>query len=140
MLVRSERPDPCLLAVSFDAGFVHIDDIGVLNLAANLFVLTATGARSALGRVPRGRGREFQSVELLEAIGDLPIGKTVFVPRESRLRDDVHPELPLIGAVGVGSNDVLFTGVALVAVAVVLSSFGWLRIRDLFDESEGVSP
>ena len=73
MLVRPERPVPCLLAVSFDAGFVHIDDIGVLNPAANLFVLTATVARSALGRVPRGRGREFQSVELLEAVGDLPM-------------------------------------------------------------------
>jgi hypothetical protein len=36
-----------------------------------------------------------------KAIGDLPVGKAVIVPRERRLCDDIHPELPLIGAVGV---------------------------------------
>ena len=42
----------------------------------------------------------FQSVELFEAIADLPVGKAVIVPRERRLCNDIHPELPLIGAVG----------------------------------------
>ena len=101
MVLGSERPDPCLLAVSFDSGLVNVDNVGLLDLAADLFVFTATGARSALGRVPRGRARQLQSVELLEAVADLPVGKAVVVPRESRLGDDVHLELPLIGAVGV---------------------------------------
>jgi len=70
-----------------------VDNVGLLNPLADLF--TATGARGALGRVPRGRGGQPQSVKLLEAVTDLPVGKAVIVPRQRRLCDDVHPELPL---------------------------------------------
>ena len=49
--------------------------------------------------------------------------------------DNVHPELPLIGAVGVRSDGLDSTGVALVVVAVVLSDLRGLRIWNLFDES-----
>ncbi len=55
VLLGPERPDPCLLTVPLDAGFVNVDDVGILDLPTNLLVLAATGARSALGRVPRGR-------------------------------------------------------------------------------------
>jgi len=47
-----------LFTLSFDTGFVNVNDLCLLNLAADLFVFAATGARSALGRVPRGRARE----------------------------------------------------------------------------------
>ena len=53
VLVRPERPDPRLFAITLDAGFVDMDDVRVLNLLADPLVFTATGARSALGRVPR---------------------------------------------------------------------------------------
>ena len=78
-----------------------MDNVSLLDLTADLFVFTVTGARSALGRVPRACVRELQSVELLEAVTDLSIGKTMIVSRECCLCDNVHPELPLIGAVGV---------------------------------------
>ena len=74
-------------------------------------------------------------MELLETIIDLPIGKTVCVPSQSCLGDDVHPELPLIGAVGVRSDSLRSTGVTLVVMAVVLRDFRWLGIWDLFYES-----
>jgi hypothetical protein len=48
-----------LVTAAFHASFINVDDVSILDLAANLFVLAATGARSALGRVPRGRAREF---------------------------------------------------------------------------------
>ena len=44
VVLGSERPDPRLLAVSFDSGFVNVDNVGLLDLAADLFVFTATGA------------------------------------------------------------------------------------------------
>jgi len=56
------------------------------------------------------------------------------------LGDNVHPELPLIGAVGVCSNCLGPTGVALVAVAVVLRDFWWLWVRYLLDESGARPP
>jgi hypothetical protein len=74
-------------------------------------------------------------VQLLEAISDFPVGKAMIVPRKCCLGDDVHPELPLIGAVGVRSNGFCSTRVALVVVAVVLGDFWGLWIRDLLDES-----
>jgi hypothetical protein len=101
MVLGGERSDPRLFAVAFDSSLVNVDNVGLLDLAANLLVLTATGARSALGRIPRRRTRQFQFVELLKAVADLPVGKAVIVPGECCLYDDVHPELPLIGAVGV---------------------------------------
>jgi hypothetical protein len=52
----SKCPDPHLHIFPFDAGFVNVDDSSVLNL----FVLPATGARSALDRVPRGRACQYQ--------------------------------------------------------------------------------
>jgi hypothetical protein len=70
-----------LLTVAFAARFVDVNHLSILDLATDLLGLAATGARSALGRVPRGRAREFQSVQLLEAISDLPVGKAVIVPR-----------------------------------------------------------
>jgi len=59
MVARPERPDPRLLTLAFDPGFVNMNDLCLLDLSSNLFVFAATGARSALGRVPRGRAREF---------------------------------------------------------------------------------
>ena len=59
----------------------------------------------------------------------------MLVLREGCLSDDVHPELPLIGAVRVRSNSLSATGVAFVAVAVVLGGFRRLWIGNLFDES-----
>ena len=55
VVLGGERPDPCLFTVSFDSSLVNVDNVGLLYLVADLLVLTATGARSALGRVPRGR-------------------------------------------------------------------------------------
>src|SRR5699024_5506266 len=54
---------------------------------------------------------------------------------EGCLSDDVHPELSLVGTVGVRSNRLSATSVAFVAVAVVLSGFWRLWIGNLFDES-----
>src|SRR5699024_12422056 len=54
VLVGAERPDPGLLSIELVAGFVHVDHVSLLDLGANVLVLAATGARSALGRVPRG--------------------------------------------------------------------------------------
>jgi len=107
----------------------------LLDLSTNLVVLAATGARSVLGRVPRGCGRELQSVKLLEAVSDLPVKKPMLILREGCLSDGVHPELPLIGAVRMRSNSLSATGVAFVAVAVVLGGFRRLWIGNLFDES-----
>ena len=101
VVLGGERPNPHLFTVAFDSCLVNVDNVGLLDLASDLFVFTATGARSALGRVPRGRSRQLQAVELFEAVGDLPVGKAVIIPRQRRLCNDVHPELPLIGAVGV---------------------------------------
>ena len=42
-----------------------------------------------------------EAMQLLEAVGDLPVGEAVIVSGKSGLGDDVHPELPLVGAVGV---------------------------------------
>jgi len=64
-----------------------VNNISLLDLVADLFVFTANGVRGALGRVPRGRARQLQSVQLLEAISDLPVRKPVFVPRQCRLCD-----------------------------------------------------
>src|SRR6056297_2753336 len=74
-------------------------------------------------------------MELLEAVGDFPVWKPMIVPRKRRLSNDVHPELPLIGAVGVGGDSFRPAGVALVAVAVVLCCLWWLWIGNLLDES-----
>jgi hypothetical protein len=74
-------------------------------------------------------------VELLEAISDLPMWKPMLVLREGRLSDDVHPELSLVGTVGVGRNSLSATRIAFVAVAVVLGGFWRLWVRNLFDES-----
>jgi hypothetical protein len=101
LLVGAERPEPKLLSIELVSCLVDVDHVGLLDLGTDLLVLAATGARSALGRAPCGRGRELQSVELLEAIGDLPVGKSMLVLREGCLRDDVHPELSLVGTVGV---------------------------------------
>jgi hypothetical protein len=135
VLIGTERSDPDLLPVELVACFVDVDHVGLLDLSTNLVVLAATGARSALGRAPRGRRRKLQSVKLLEAVSDLPVGKPMPVLREGCLSDDVHPELPLIGAVRVRSYSLSATGVAFVAVAVVLGGFRRLWIGNLFDES-----
>jgi hypothetical protein len=74
-------------------------------------------------------------MELLESVSDFPVWKLMIVPRESCLCDDIHPELPHIGTVGMGSNSLGPTGVALVAVAVVLRHLWWLRIGNLLNES-----
>jgi hypothetical protein len=50
-----ERPDPRLFAGASDSGLVDVDNVSLLYLAADAFVFAATGARGALGRVPRGR-------------------------------------------------------------------------------------
>jgi hypothetical protein len=42
-----------LFTLAFDTGFVNVNNLCLLNLSSNLFVFAATGARSALGRVPR---------------------------------------------------------------------------------------
>jgi hypothetical protein len=68
-----------LLTVAFDACFVDVDYLSLLNLLTDLLVLAATDARSALGRVPRGRAREFKLIELLDSVSDLSI-------RESMIR------------------------------------------------------
>jgi len=81
VLFRGERPNPRLFAVSFDSSLVYVDNVSLLNPLADLFVFIATGACSALGCVPRGRGRQLQAVQLLEAVADLPIGETVIIPR-----------------------------------------------------------
>lgn len=54
----------------FNAGFVNVDDFGVLDLLPDLFVFAATGARSVLYRVPHGESRELQLGELIELVGD----------------------------------------------------------------------
>ena len=82
VVLSGERPDPRLFSVAFDLSLVNVDNVGSLDLVADLLVLTATGARSALGRVPCRRARQLQSVELFEAVADLPVGKAVVVPRE----------------------------------------------------------
>jgi hypothetical protein len=55
LLVGSECPDPDLLTIELVAGFIDVNHISLLDLRTNLLVLTATGARRALGRAPRGR-------------------------------------------------------------------------------------
>src|SRR6056297_3487731 len=74
-------------------------------------------------------------MQLLEAVSNFPVGKAVIVPRKCCLGNNVHPELPLIGAVGVCSNGFCSTRAALVVVAVVPGDFWRLRIRNLLDES-----
>lgn len=81
VFLRGERPDPRLFAVSFDSGLVNVDNVGLLNPSADGLIFTAIGARSALGRMPHGRGRQLQAVQLLEAVADLQIGETVIIPR-----------------------------------------------------------
>ena len=94
VFLGGERPDPRLFAVAFDASLVNVDNVGLLDLAANLLVLTATGARSALGRVPRRRARELQSMQLLEAISDLPVGEVVVIPGQSAWAMTFTPDCP----------------------------------------------
>jgi hypothetical protein len=57
-----------------------MDNIGFLDLLADLLVFTATGVRTALGRVLRGRSRKFQSVDLLESVIKLTNDDIVFPP------------------------------------------------------------
>ena len=53
VVLGRERPDPRLFAVAFDSSLVSVNNVGLFDLVADLLVLVATGARSALGRVPR---------------------------------------------------------------------------------------
>jgi hypothetical protein len=135
MQVGAERPEPDLLPIELVSCLVDVNHVGLLDLGTDLLVLAATGARSALGRAPRGRRRKLQSVELLETISDLPVGKSMLVLREGCLSDDVHSELSLVGTVGVRRDSFSATAIALVAVAVVLGSFWRLRVENLLDES-----
>jgi hypothetical protein len=48
-------PDLFLFDVAFDSSLAKVDNVGLLDLVSNLFVQTPTDARSAPGRVPRGR-------------------------------------------------------------------------------------
>jgi len=59
---RPKRPDPRLLTVAFEACFVDMNHVSLLDLLTELLVLAATGARSALGRMPGGRAGEFEFV------------------------------------------------------------------------------
>lgn len=74
-------------------------------------------------------------MKLFEAVSDLPVGKPMFVLRECCLSDEVHPELSLVGTVGMRSNSLRTTSVAFVAVTVVLGGFWRLWVWNLFDES-----
>jgi hypothetical protein len=62
-----ERPNPRLFTISFDTGFINVDDFSITNLLSDSFVFTATGACNAINRVPRGRIHEIQSVELFQS-------------------------------------------------------------------------
>jgi len=77
MLRSLECPDPRLITVKFDACFVDVNHADILDILTDLLVLTSTGVRSALGRVPRGYTREFEFVQLLESVSNLSLRTAV---------------------------------------------------------------
>jgi len=114
-----------------------VNDISVLNVLADLFVLTATGARSALGRVPRGRAGHGKTVQLIEALGNLAIGQAVLVAIQRSFGDDIHAELTLIGTIRLIGDGLLTTTVAGVVVPVVLRDLDWSWFWNVFDDPRG---
>lgn len=74
VLTGPERPEPPLLAVEFEAGFVGMDHLGLSDALANLLVLFTASVGDPFGDAPGRRCRQVEIEQLGGPVWDLPVG------------------------------------------------------------------